>query len=448
MAINRLNNYHSDIMNFTFTHARTLLASLMAVAAISVAYAVPSGDPIMTFHSSAYQEVGDGNKFSMFISATQPDVYTFDMGDYVIEFDVEPGTVNTTDGSWEGTWIPVHVNADGIVKMYGNPDNIDVISIDGGYLTSIDFTPCENIEVLSLQHNVLENLDLTPFHNLYAIYLSDNPFTGDESLTIGAGKPALAILEMDIIEKIADGFNLSDFPSLQVFDGYYNFGLTEVDTSGCPELLSLSLEMTAVDHLDVSHNTKLRSLNISETRITDIDISMLPDLRYFLAGHDSGWINKGYRLNSIDLTHNPQLFYLSISGNHLGSLDLSQNTQLSYLMAGRNDLQEINLDNNTALYSVSLVFNDLDFNTLPLPRSSWGEYYYRQNDLQLPRAIAKGGGGGPQFACAPRWHHHHCHLLVLPRGRRGLPARPLGLHLQGWPLHHQRSALRLGLRAV
>lgn len=73
-----------------------------------------------------------------------------------------------------------------------------------------------------------------------------------------------------------------------VFDGYHNMDLRNVDPTGCPNLQSLSVELTPCASLDVSKNPLLQSLNISESRITSIDISKNPKLMNFYASHESG----------------------------------------------------------------------------------------------------------------------------------------------------------------
>ena len=78
-----------------------------------------------------------------------------------------------------------------------------------------------------------------------------------------------------------------------------------MDLSNCPNLISLSLEMTAVSSVDFSHSTRLNHVNVSETRLTSVDVSMLPYLQRLLTGHTSGTINTGYKLQSLDVTHNP-----------------------------------------------------------------------------------------------------------------------------------------------
>lgn len=345
----------------------------------------PSGAPDLVFNSSGYANIGEDNLFSFLIGTTSPTEFTIvdGMGQRTVEFDV----VTVESGAYQGNWVQLKTPASGQIKLWGDISKIDVLVADGGYITSVDLSGCSALEILSLEHNNLQKLDLSALSNLQAVYLTDNTFTRETPLKIGGNKPNLQILEIDIIDWLDQSFNLSDYPALVAFDGYHNMSLYNVDPTGCPNLQVLSLEMAPVSSLDVSKNPLLTRLNISETRITDIDLSNNPRLQHLLASHDSGTINYDYHLNGIDLSHNPDLRLLSLAGNNLTSVDLSANTQLTNLTLNRNKLTSLDLSNNTSLYSIWLLDNDLDFATLPWPQETWGEYFYRQNPLTVPRSI-------------------------------------------------------------
>lgn len=364
----------------------TFLPALALFAMSATAVAAPTGAPDLVFNSSGYADIGEENLFSFLIGTTSPTAFTIvdGLGERQVEFDI----VSVESGSYQGNWVQLKTPASGQIKIWGDTSKIDVIVADGGYITSIDnISDCHALEILSLEHNNLQKLDLSSLSNLQAVYLTDNPFTEATPLKIGGNKPDLQILEIDIIDWLDQSFNLSDYPALVAFDGYHNMTLYNVDPTGCPNLQVLSLEMAPVSSLDVTQNPRLTRLNISETRITDIDLSNNPLLQHLLASHDSGTINNQYFLNSIDLSHNPDLRILSLAGNNLSSIDLSANTKLTNLTLNRNKLTSLNLDANKSLYSIWVLNNNLDFATLPWPQPSWGEYFYRQNPMEVPRSI-------------------------------------------------------------
>ncbi len=346
--------------------------------------------PIITIHSSAYTEVGESNKFSLLLGATETTYFDVDMGAGKNEVEVGVADIDLTTGEWAGTWIPARATADGIIKIYGDASKIDVLVMDGAYITDIDFSACTNLEILSMEHNALRSLDLTPFQNLQAVYLTDNPFTAETPLIVGAPKPNLMILEVDIIDYLDPNFDLSLYPNLVSFDAYHTPTLKRIDPTACPNLQSLSVEMTGVESIDVSKNPLLRSLNVSESRVRTLDLSNNPVLTYLMAGHASGSINTDVKIDNIDLSHNPELFFLSLTGNNISSIDLSNNTKLQTLGLNRCKLTEIDLSRNDSLYYVDISNNDMTLATLPLPQTKWGEYYYMQRSMPVGRVLGVG----------------------------------------------------------
>lgn len=368
---------------------RYLTAAAVCLTALA-SWAAPTGEPAITFQSSAYTEIGPSNLSSFLLGSIKEAEYTVVDASGERTISVVPATFNASSGDFDGTWTQIKVPESGVVKVYGDPANIDVIVAEGLYITSVDMPAVTNLDILQLQHNALQKLDLTPYTKLRAIYLSDNPFTAETPLKIGAPKPDLQILEIDIVDHLDQSFNLSDYPALVVFDGYHNMDLRNVDPTGCPNLQSLSVELTPCASLDVSKNPLLQSLNISESRITSIDISKNPKLMSFYASHESGSVNTGYRLKSVDVSKNPELVRLNVSGNYLGTLNLSANTKLQSLITKRNGLKALDVSKNLDLISVNVMDNDMDFATLPYPDVNWVEYFYRQNALPVARSIKEG----------------------------------------------------------
>lgn len=371
---------------------RSLLAFTALAFLPTAAGAQTSDEPLaITLHSDAYRQVGPTNLFSILLGSTEDGVWAdVDFGSGLNEYQLTPAYIDTNSGEWVGTYIPAHVNEAGIIKIYCDPAKIDVLIVNGGYITDIEMPDLVNLDILDLQHNALQSLDLTPFTKLRGIYLTDNPFTKSTPLIIGTPKNDLQILEIDIIDWMDPNFNFSDYPALLSADAYANYTLSSADVSNCPLLRSLSLEMTQVSTLDVTNNPNLIHLNISESRITDIDLSKNPQLQRLLASHTSGSINTSVKLKQIDLSNNPLLIYLDLTGNNLPELDLSHNPLLTNLLLARNSFTSLDLTNNINLYSVNVMYNNMNFATLPYPDSGWGEYFYLQNDLQMPRSVLAG----------------------------------------------------------
>ncbi len=347
--------------------------------------------PIVTFRTNIYNEYGETNSFHIVLGATEPTYFDIDYGFGTEEILVDVAYFDQEAQGMHGTPVKCRVSEEGIVRIYGDASKLDYFDAEGCYIEWIDLDQCTNLEILDLQHNELKGLDLTPFTKLSAIYLTDNPFSAESPLIVGPNKPNLMILEIDITEHIDQSFNLSDYPAMVSFDAYHCRDLKTIDPTGCPELQSLSLELTDVATVDVSQNTKLRSLNVSDSRVTSLDLSNNPNLINLLAEHVSGNINTDVKVQGIDLSNNPNLVLLFLGGNDLTAIDLSNNPYLSDLNLKRNKLSTIDLTANTNLYSVNLSYNDFTYATLPLPDANWGEYYYYRSPLPCDRSYPVGG---------------------------------------------------------
>lgn len=362
----------------------------MAASGHDATAQTPADTPIITFKTNIYDQYGAENAFHFVLGASETDYFDIDCGFGTAEYEVSPAYFDSESQSMTGTTIVCRVSPEGIVKVYGDPAKIDYIDAEGCYIDWIEMDGCTNIEILDLSHNELKRLDLTPFSKLQALYLSDNTFSAETPLKVGPNKPGLTILELDIIDHLDQSFNLSDYPSLVSFDAYHNRDLRNIDPTGCPDLMVMSLELTDVASLDVSKNSRLTRLNISDTRITDIDVSNNPALTNLLAQHTSGSINTDVRLSSVDVSSNPNLTLLNLVGNDISHIDLSNNPALINLNLRRNRLSSIDLGNNPNLYAVDLAYNDFDFVTLPLPQDGWGEYYYQRDPMPCSKSYAAG----------------------------------------------------------
>lgn len=366
---------------------KVLLAALaFGAGGIAQAAAQTTEAPIITFHTTIYDQQGETNQFHIVLGSTEAEYFDIDYGYGMEELYVEPAYFDQDAQAISGTTVQCRVNEAGLVKIYGDASKIDYLDAEGCYIDWIDMDACTNLQIIDLQHNELKSLDLTPFTKVQALYLTDNPFTPETPLIVGPNKPELMILEIDITDYVSPTFNLSDYPALVSFDAYHCRSLTSIDPTGCPELQVLSLELTDVASVDVSQNPKLTRLNVSDTRITSLDISNNIYLQHLLAEHTSGTINTDVKLSSVDLSNNPNLIILSLCGNDMTSVNLSANTLITNLNLSKNKLTSLNLDTNAYLYSVNVSNNDLDFATLPLPSNEWGEYYYFREPMACERS--------------------------------------------------------------
>lgn len=353
------------------------------------ALAQTDDEPIITIHTDIYNVSGAENDFVIYMGMTSDDYIDIDGGFGLVECPVSQATFDSETQSVIATQVATRVSEAGVVKIYGDASKIDYLDMGGTYITSVEMSALTNLEILSMEHNYLQSLDLTPFSKLQSIVLSDNPFDVSP-LVVGANKPDLTILTLDIIGDMSQDFNLSDYPALQSFSAWNNKGLKSLDPTGCPLLRRISIDATDVESLDLSQNPNLQVLNISDTRISSIDLTHCPQLGELYAQHMSGTVNTGYKLDSIDLSQNPLIYYLYLSGNNFTTLDVSALPNLMMFGADHNRLTSIDLSQNQYLYDVNISANYMDFATLPINPGSWGSYICDQQPMQVDLSYPAG----------------------------------------------------------
>ena len=117
-----------------------------------------------------------------------------------------------------------------------------------------------------------------------------------------------------------------------------------------PALEYAYIRFTSLDSINLTHCPNLKYLYISGD-IPSLDLSNNTSLERLECSYN--------QLTSLDLSNNTALTYLICYGNQLTSLDLSNNTTLTYLSCFDNQLTSLDLSNNTALTELSCSNNQL-----------------------------------------------------------------------------------------
>ncbi|MEP2773109.1 MAG: T9SS type A sorting domain-containing protein [Fulvivirga sp.] len=140
---------------------------------------------------------------------------------------------------------------------------------------------------------------------------------------------------------IADLTGLEAFTSLTQLICGGNPSLTSMDVSQNTALFSINVTNASLTALDVSNNTALQYLQCSSNQLTSLDLSQNTALLELNCGNNS--------ITSLDLSNNTSLEHLRCYTNQLTALDVSQNTQLTQLFFYGNQISAIDVTNNTAL---------------------------------------------------------------------------------------------------
>ncbi len=143
----------------------------------------------------------------------------------------------------------------------------------------------------------------------------------------------------DFFEEVGRGIHslkgIEHIPGIQYLYACYN-PITEIDLSKNTELLALDITDCQVTQLDFTHNTNLLALEMDGNQFTSLDVSMLPKLVKLFVDHSP--------LGTIDVSHNPNMENLSCAYCQLDNLDVSACTQLQTFNCHHNNIRGERMD--------------------------------------------------------------------------------------------------------
>ncbi len=92
--------------------------------------------PIITIKTDAYDVVGPTNSFGIILGSTETDYFDIDAGFGLQEMEVEPWHIE--NGTITGTYKTLQVSEKGLIEIYGDAAKLDMIQLQGGYVTETD----------------------------------------------------------------------------------------------------------------------------------------------------------------------------------------------------------------------------------------------------------------------------------------------------------------------
>lgn len=371
-------------------------------SAAPVAHRAQAADePIITIYTNRYQTYGADNNFQFCVLASTKVKSTeieVDFGFGRKKYTVSSTGVLKEDEDNEvitgGTMIAGKVSPAGIVRVYGDAGKIDYFDCHGSEVYDIDLSRMTALVILELGHNEIKKLDLTKMSGLQYVDVKDNPFTN--GLYLGEHK-YLQYLNVNQIgdhalDHCAGVLDITRYPYLNIFTAWDAHCLKSIDPTQCPRLRQISVDNTGLSTLDVSKDTALMILNISDTRINSIDLSQNKYLVEFYAANE-GQMDPAAKFNTIDFSHNPYLQRIFLDGNNLTTLDVSHQRNLVSLYASNNKLTSIKgVDvekEPVGQRADSLAYLDLSGNCLTfatLPMTDPLTYFYYDLQQELPTA--------------------------------------------------------------
>lgn len=384
------------------TNIKSILLSLLAILMMMPAAAQTAGDePIITIKTHRYDTYGTTNNIVFSLGATieagETDIqvdFGFGKKAYTITSDVSLSTgeddTDEEDVVVDQSYISGSVSSEGVIRIYGNADEIDYFNIHGSEVYDIDLSKMTKMAILELGHNEINRLDLSHMPLLSYVDIKDNPF--NEGLTIGTDHRYLEYLCVNQIgdNALASGtIDLSQFPYLKIFTAWDAKCLKTLDVSQNKALRQLSVDNTGLSSIDVSQNEALQILNVSDCGFTSLDTSHNPYLVELYVANEG----RSTKLSTLDVSNNTYLQRLFCQGNNLTTLDISMLWNLISLYASNNRLTKIigaDIHEPADKRPVELAYLDIHgncFDFASLPDVDPMTYY--DYDLQQPINIAK-----------------------------------------------------------
>ncbi len=232
---------------------------------------------------------------------------------------------------------------------------------DDSNITLVESSGLTSLETLSLSGVDNESIDLSSNTNLKTVEIYGAP-----KLTSVTFPSNPNIEELSLDDTAMTNLNLSSFSKLKRL-------VIDASVVNLPESNSLnSIFITGASNLDVSKNPNLVYLFISGGDINSLDLSQNAEL-------DTLTIT-GTKISEIDLSHNPKLTIFELLDNTFSKLDMSKNDKLidirieksglskidtsvfpnlEYLMLSENNLEELDVSKNPKLKSLDISKNKI-----------------------------------------------------------------------------------------
>ena len=256
------------------------------------------------------------------------------------------------------TWIQIENNQISSINISSLPD-LTHLYCGSNQLSSLDISSCHNLQELYCAYNQLSSLDVTSCPDLHGLHFYYNQDITSIDLH---NCPNLTSLEFSGT-KITDidlsncpnlnslycwscQLNALDLSSLTNLTILYcnNAGLTSLDLSHCTKLEILDCaDNDLKDNLDISNCMELRDLDCANTGLTELDLTRCPKLEWLYCS------NNDFSASGLNVSANSKLRSVNCSFCHLPALEVSFNSKLEYLYCHGNEMTELNVYANDIL---------------------------------------------------------------------------------------------------
>lgn len=184
-----------------------------------------------------------------------------------------------------------------------------------------------------------------------------------------------AVTKLDLSgQNIADLTGIEHFTALESLN-VSNNRLTKLDVRANTRLRYLYCATNFLTSLDVTRCAELIDLNCERNQLTTLDLSGNPKLQQLYCRHNF--------LSALDVSHNLELVFIETFDNQLTQFDASMLKKLRFLHIDYNRLTELDMSHNPVLEGNGFVAANNSLNRLTLPNipdfSVEAEVFLEQN---------------------------------------------------------------------
>lgn len=174
------------------------------------------------------------------------------------------------------------------------------------------------------------------------------------------GDGMLSTIEASAVKQIFDNMyytTTSDLTGIEYFTELESLNLYQTQVKFLDLSKNTALKFLVcnqdnnLESLDISQNVALEVLNVSNTKLTSLDVSHLKNLKELYC--------KSLNMGTLDISNNPLLEVLDCAGNGLTSLDVSDHISLNTLRCNSNKLTSLDVSKLTGLKELDCSYNQL-----------------------------------------------------------------------------------------
>ena len=238
------------------------------------------------------------------------------------------------------------------VLQFANQPNLKKIYASHNKLTNdgLDLSGCPNVEILDLAYNNILNLNLLQFGSLQSFTVNHNPEFN--TAVFASGNTNLVNIEMNDCDVVHFyPVKLPNLRSLNIMNG----SLMDIDLAdNYPNLQTLRLSgNTYLESVDLTSMPLLETISLSRTAVKDINISKNPNLTTIDVSHTG--------ISKINMSSCRDLMSISATGCPISKLDVRGLKNLKYIYVDSTNISRLDLSDKMFVRNVNVRNTNIEF---------------------------------------------------------------------------------------